>query len=391
MTSDPARDDTRRGGERTVSAWHAALAGFRFHAGAGGRVALRNTWMGVVVTLFSVIVVAPNPVGVVHALARSLTVAGEPPGALFVMAACAVALSRAAVPQLMAGGSGWMRSLPIGAAGQRRALVFALVLAQAPALLVATGCVLFVAIAPGMALSGPKLLAIPAIAVGAALLALPGRARRVRWRGRGWLPYRIAWRALSWRIVPCTLPAAIPLAFAWFFRANNDLAADEATRTVVLCGVVAVTLVLADLADALHRRRPAWAWARSLPWSSVQRVGHDAITLMAGALPVWLVLAVFDLVAASLVAAVTPMLALVAAGAIRRAGARLSAAAGEVLLVGVCVTIALALTPWLVVAFMVATPVALHLAARRERHASPSRWLELHHRVEGDSTVPGAA
>ena len=85
---------TRRGGERTVSAWHAALAGFRFHAGAGGRVALRNTWMGVVVTLFSVIVVAPNPVGVVHALARSLTVAGEPPGALFVMAACAVALSR---------------------------------------------------------------------------------------------------------------------------------------------------------------------------------------------------------------------------------------------------------------------------------------------------------
>lgn len=374
-----------------MTAWRAALAGFRFHATAGARVALRNTYMGVATVLFFVIVGSPDPVALVHELARSLAAAGDPAWALFVMVVLAVALTRAAVPQLTAGESGWIRSLPLGAVGQRRALVVAFVLAQAPVLGCALASVIFVALAPEVALSATKLLAMPAIAVGAALLGLPRRARHVRWRGRGWLPQRMAWRALSWRVVPCTLPAVIPLAGAWFFRANNDLSAAEAIDAVRLCGVVAVTLVLAGLADALHLRRPVWAWARSLPWSSAQRVGHDAAALVAGTAPVLLAIALLDLVAALTVLALMPLLALVAAGAIRRAGARRTAAAGEVLLVGVLVTTALALSPWSVVALVAVTPLAQRLAVRRERRASPSRWMELHHRVEGDSAFLGTA
>ena len=198
----------------------------------------------------------------------------------------------------------------------------------------------------------------------------------------------MAWRALSWRVIPCTLPAAIPLAGAWFFRANNALTASEAVDAVRLCGVVAVTLVLAGLADALHLRRPVWAWARSLPWSSAQ---HDAATLVAATAPVLLAIVMLDLVAALTVLAVMPLLALTAAGAIRRAGARRTAAAGEVLLVGVLVTTALALSPWSVVALVAVTPLVQRLAVRRERRASPSRWMELHHRVEGDSAFLGTA
>jgi hypothetical protein len=338
-----------------------------------------------------VIVGSPNPVGLVYGLARSLAAAGDPPWALVVMAVLAVALTRAAIPQLTAGEGGWIRSLPLGAVGQRRALVFAFVLAQAPVLACEILSVLAVALARGMELSATKLLAMPAIAIGVALLGLPRRARHVRWRGRGWLPERMAWRALSWRVVPCTLPAAIPLAGAWFFRANNELTAAEAIDAVRLCGVVAVTLGLAGLADALHRRRPVWAWARALPWSSAQRVGHDAAALVAGASPVLFAIAVLDIVAAVTVLAVMPLLALIAAGAIRRAGARRTAAAGEVLLVGVLVTTALALSPWSVVALVAVTPLAQRLAVHRERQASPSQWLELHHRVEGDSAFLGTA
>lgn len=391
MTPAPERDGTPGGYRHPVTAWRAALAGFRFHATAGARVALRNTYMGVAAVLFFVIVGAPSPLRLVYGVARSLAAAGEPPWALAVMALLAVALSRAAVPQLTAGEGGWIRSLPLGAVGQRRALVVAFVLAQAPVLGCALASVIAVAIAPGMSLSAAKLLAMPAIAVGAALLGLPRRTRHVRWHGRGWLPQRVAWRALSWRVVPCTLPAAIPLAGAWFFRANNALTASEAVDAVRLCGVVAVTLVLAGLADALHLRRPVWAWARSLPWSSAQRVRHDAATLVAATAPVLLAIVMLDLVAALTVLAVMPLLALTAAGAIRRAGARRTAAAGEVLLVGVLVTTALALSPWSVVALVAVTPLVQRLAVHRERRASPSRWMELHHRVEGDSAFLGTA
>ncbi|HEX4936735.1 MAG TPA: hypothetical protein VFV33_26320, partial [Gemmatimonadaceae bacterium] len=179
--------------------------------------------MGVVVALFFVIVVSASPLGLLYAIARSLSVAGDPSWALYVMAVFAIALARAARPQLRVGDRGWIRSLPLGAVGRRRGLVLGLVLAQAPVMLPALGSVVAVALAPGLDLSGAKLLAMLAIPVGAALLALPAPVHHARWRGRGWLPHRVAWRALSWRVLPCTLPAALPLAGAWFFRANNDL------------------------------------------------------------------------------------------------------------------------------------------------------------------------
>jgi hypothetical protein len=189
---------------------------------------------------------------------------------------------------------------------------------------------------------------------------------------------------MSWRALPPTLAAALPLAGAWLFRVNNDLDAAAAATAAQLGGVIAVTLVLAGLANALHLRRPVWGWERSLPWSSERRALHDAASLAAGVVPVWLVVAVMDIGAAVAVAAVSPLLALLATAAIRRAGARLSAAAGEVLVFGGLAVAALALIPWAIVLCVAATPLAVRFAARRERDRPVSHWLELHHSAEGD-------
>lgn len=410
-----------------MSAWSAARATCRFCARAGARVALRNSVIGTSAVIF-VGLLAPSPLHLLRVLAGSVAAAGSPPLALWLLALLGAVLARQAVPQVLAGHSGWVRSLPVSLAVQRRALTCALVLVQAPVLLFALGCLLGVVLVPGLDVAPLKVTAWFPLAVAAALPALPGprrawvasaclaavtlaasgtlvglaaslpalaaadavagsivsRRRRARWRSDGWLPQRIAWRALASRAILPMLTAVLPLAGAWLFRANNDLEAATAATAARVGGVLAVTLVLAGLAGALHLRRPVWGWERSLPVSSGRRALDDAAALVVGVVPVWLAVAVMDIAAALLVAAVSPLLALLAAAAIRRAGARLSGAAGEVLLLGGLVVVMVGFGPWAAVLCVAATPLAVRFAARRERDRPVSHWLELHHSVEGD-------
>ena len=46
-----------------------------------------------------------------------------------------------------------------------------------------------------------------------------------------------------------------------------------------------VVLALAQMAEALAVRRPAWPWSRSLPWSAARRAGADALILGGHVLP----------------------------------------------------------------------------------------------------------
>ena len=54
--------------------------------------------------------------------------------------------------------------------------------------------------------------------------------------------------------------------------------------------------------------------------------------------------------------------------------------AGTVLLVAGLVTV----LPWTAVGFLLSTPLAIRLAAERERRQDVSRWHELHHLAAGD-------
>ncbi len=371
---------------------------------------------------------APNPVALMRELARGIAATGAPGDALYMLALLGVALARQASPQVSAGQMGWLRSLPASADDRRRATTAALVLVQAPALAFALCCALGVALTPGLRLSAVKLLAIAPIAVAAAMtvaatrrrawvalacaaavgLAVgggvpglvasiiplvaadrlagiaPRRGHRRRWSRQRHLERYLAWRAVSWRVVSTLLTSALPLAAAWFYTVNNDLTAGGAASAVRLCGGIAELIVLAGLADALALRRPVWGWARSLPWSSARRVRHDAALLLAALVPVVIVAGVIDVRGALLLAAATPLLCLVAAGAVRRAGTRLTAASGEIVLVGGLVVAALAVSPWMIVPCLLATPIADRMATRREQVRPVSRWLELHHRPEGD-------
>lgn len=398
----------------------------RFHAMAGARVALRNSALGMAVVVF-VIGMSPEPVVLLRALAVGTAAAGAPSAAHYLIALLGLALTRQAQPQVSAGRTGWLRSLPVSAGAQRRAVTAALVLVQAPALLFALGCAFGVALAPGLRLSAVKLLALLPIAVAAAMAGaarrrllvliacvaavvlaasggapglvasviplaaadrLAGFQRRHRyrrpWRSRGQLDLHIAWRALTWHALPALLVAALPLVAAWFYTVNNDLTAHAAATATRLCGGIAALFLLSGLADALALRRPVWGWARSLPLSSSQRIRLDAALLAFGLVPVLVVAAIIDVAGALVLAAASPLLALVAAGAMRRAAFRLTAAGGEVLVVGGAVVVALTVTPWSLVPCFFLMPLVLRRAARRERIRPVSRWLELHHMPRGD-------
>jgi hypothetical protein len=403
---------------------------FRLHAAGGARVALRNSRVGAVIAI-AFLVMAPSPVGVLRALADSLAASDSSPWALYLVALLGAALARQAVPQVLAGQSGWLGSLPTSRTFQRAGILAALVYVQAPLLVFVLCCELTVVLTPSVHLSPGKVLASALVSLGAAMMVVPCRrrgwsstasvvsvlgaaratglglllsivslaavnaladpapvraARRRRSPGR-LLPQRIAWRAMAWRALPPILTAALPLGGAWLVRVNNGLTGAAASTSARVGGTLAVVMVLARLANLLHLRRPTWGWERSLPSSSQRRVLDDVVSLLVGVVPAWIVVAVLDGAAAAAVVAVSPLLALLAAAAMRRAGARLLAASGEVVVVGCVIAVAVGYWPWMTVVCVGATPLALWIAARRERNGAVTQWLELHHSVEGDAVA----
>jgi hypothetical protein len=358
-------------------------------------------------------------------------------GSGVLMAGAAVAFASVAAPRVCRGLGGWMRHLPIHGRAQRRAALAAIAVAQTPLLLGLAACALvatqfgkhlgaflvdllaLAVCAPAAALAvmpvERPLLARP-LALAAALLAVSGGA--VQLAGglllllaadlvAGELPrhatagtpihvrshlglsdrfveLRIAWRALKWRLLSSWMAGFLPLGAALLFVANNPLAPQHVRLAGLLGGAGAVVFLFADLGEALGVRRPAWPWVRSLPWSADRRVRADAALLAAHALPLVLVTAKIDLLAAVAVLALTPWLAARAAGAVRRAPERRTGASGEILMEGFLLAAAVALLPWLALFALAGTPWALRVAAERERAQKVSRWLELHHLAVGD-------
>lgn len=408
----------------------AFLALLRFHLGAGARLAGR-----VVVPVLTAAAAAGMFLGAdfLRSLARLLFGAGAGIGSRVVVLLALIGVAQAAVPRIGRGLSGWVRHLPAGPAAQRRAALLAVVLVEVPVLL---GFAFLAVAAHGSGTARELALALPLRALAAAAFALPvTRGRLTRWLALGagvlagsgalWQPAasaalllaadlgagrlrpvgdapprrrsadrlleaRIAWRALSWRVAGGYACALLPLAMGWAFVAHNELSPLYQARAALLAGALGVALLFAALGDSLAVLRPAWPWARSLPWSAAQRIRSDALLLGAHALPLVAATAALapwsrETAAAALaVVALLPPLAVVTAGAVRRAPERRSGAAGEILLYGGFAALLAAVLPWTAGLALVATPWLLLAAARRERRQKVSRWLELHSLAVGD-------
>jgi hypothetical protein len=216
-----------------------------------------------------------------------------------------------------------------------------------------------------------------ALAARAAPFSAPGRAS---WA----VPARIAWRALGWRGGRAYGLSLLPWFAAGLFLSNNHLSPLHAQRAVLLASGVSCVVLLGQLAQALAARRPAWPWVRSLPWSARLRVLADAALLGAHCLPLLALAAVAAPAAALPLAALLPLLATRAAGAVRRPAESRAGAMAEVLLEGLPLAGLAALLPWTTLALLAALPWAVHAAAARERRQKVGLWLERHHLAAGD-------
>ena len=412
------------------------LALLRFHWAAGARVALRANAvvLGVIVFVFGS---APDGLATLRGFVLGVVAREHGGASRGVLAAIAFAFAGTAVPRVLLGASGWMRSLPVDARASWRAAVAALCVAQ---LAVAT----FIPISVSLAvfvyhadLSPAKIVALPVMIVAVAAAALPSRRRHTRliataaivlsvvgtWLGlvasvgclvladatgpeiigrrqgerrrrvfatrdisalEFWI--RAAWRAMRPQGIAATaaLPAIIA-SFAFFITANNPGLAHSTAATVVrVCGVISLALFAGALANALLATRQPWPWARSLPWSARSRVLGDACALGIPLCALPLALCLVNATQAAVVASLVPLAATSGAAAVRGAGGRQTGAAGECIAIVLAMGGAVAIWPALFLIAIAATPLFVWLGVRRDKVSVATRWIELHHTAAGD-------
>lgn len=397
-----------------------------FHFKAGVRVAVRSFAI-LFSSLLGWIMLDMNPAGVIANLAATVYSRHPSVSDLAPVVALAFLFPLLAAPKLSHGLNGWIRHLAYDSAGNRRGMAVALVVVQMP-LALALALLALVAARNGISTGTPALRLLLFLASGA-LAALPvrrrimtalaallstllaiegnwgsmlaafglligaeaisGPLRRVR-RRRPWrtvdsfLSFRIAWRALGWRVVAISLVSLLPLGAAALFIRNNDLPQAVAAGALRVCGAAAVVLVLAGLVNKLAERRPAWPLARSFPWSSAQRVAADARFLGVHALlPVFVLFPAYPFEAACTLG-LLPFLTFRAAGYVRLVPGLL-AGARRFLIEGFCLAALMGLSPWIGLLGMVATPLAFLAARRNERALKVTSWTDLHHAALGDT------
>lgn len=424
--------DVRAGSSVGITPRRAVTALFRFHAAGGARVASRNA----IVTVCAILVVlgsAPDPLILLRRLALGVASSGAGSGPLIGLVVIAAALAREAIPRLTLGLGGWARALPADGVQHRRAVTAGLLIVQVPlaaAVLLAAALTVALYRAP---LSWPKLLGSPLALLAAGAALVPSR----RWLIAGpafvlaaWLActgewvmlvasvalfiaadmtagalrlspprpavpapaapgtlrmYRFTWRAVGWRLLAALPLPALALAAAWFYTRNNVLAAGDHGFVTRLWSIIAVALYVGGVGDTVAARRPAWPWARSLPWSSMDRTIDDAMAIAIPSVVVALASSVVDPRATVFALASLPPLAALAAGALHGARRRLTRVSGPLFVAGVTLATVTAYVPWAVGVALLATPLLLRAAARRDQREVVTQWKELYHDAAGDS------
>ena len=419
-----------RRGARPGAAW-AVLALLSLHGRAGVRLAWRAA-IPVFTAPTLAVGMSADPNAALQGLARG---AASPDGGVAVPLLLAVASLMVAIwgaPRLAYGTSGWLRHLPADDTAHRRALAGGLALAQAP-VVVLWATLWAIAATSGIPTDASRPFAACLLAAGVAMLALPCRNRLplllggliatagavvASWLLMGFglgtillgdllagpidtrhrpshgrpvrsqpgaraLPLRIIWRALPGRWGLSYAPAGLCLAITALFIRNNPLAPADASMVTRLGGGLAVVGSTALLAKLIGARRPPWPWARSLPRSSLRRVGEDATFLALATLPVLAVSSVMDGAAAASLVLMLPYIVVRALVALRASDSPLGGAvvfAELMLAVGL-----LTLIPSLAFVSLAALPVAVAHAVRAERRHRAGRWTETDHLGRGDT------
>jgi hypothetical protein len=114
-------------------------------------------------------------------------------------------------------------------------------------------------------------------------------------------------------------------------------------------------------------------------------VAGDAVLLGSMCAPIVVATAWLDVGAAAALLALSPFLALRAAGAMRRERGFRLAASAPVLAEGAFARGLIALAPWLTLGALAAMPLALRSAIERDRSLKVTKWSALHHIAAGDT------
>jgi hypothetical protein len=398
-----------------------------FHLRVGARLALQS-FTPLFSAIVALIMLQMYPAAMIATIARQVYAPPSSTGVLLVLAALAFALPAWAAPRMAHGLNGWIRHLPVSGTGNRRGLALALIVVQTP-LAVSLGILAFAAHDQGIALFRPILLKLAFLLLGASLAALPvkhratagalacggalaallggtwmlpaalasflladrvsGPIRETRahrpWHTAGAsLEFRVAWRALTWRLIPPYLVAMLPLGFTALFIQNNELTGKFLSGSARFGGTMAMTLFLAILSETLSVRRPVWPWARSLAWSSYRRVLSDALFLAAHAVPILAVAAFIHAQSALAVLVSLPLFSSRAAGHMRRIPERRTGI-GPFVLEGFLASSLIALAPWTIILALAVAPAAFLSARNLDSRQKVTRWLEKHHDAGGDS------
>lgn len=408
----------------------------RYHLLGPARVAQRN---GLLAIGIAVVLTAFSPgsaLDKVRDIALSLAAGTGPPGAALAFSLFGAALAIGGLSTVGAGLGGWLRSVPVGGRDHRRAVTVALLCPMAPLLAVELLAVVLVPLAYGAPLAAAKIVGLPLgmlaaaasvtpsrrallarpLALAAAVLVTAGRwdtlALGVAALGVGELVagplvtsrrthapdgritrrllVRVAARAVGWRGMGALAAPLVLIGFAHLYRVNNEYSAAQAAPVLRSTALLAITLLLATLADILLVRRPAWPWARSLPVGSRRRVVGDAMVLAAWASVPTLLVMREDWRTGVVVLAAMPLLLVHASGAIRRGRGRMTRAGGEIVAVGLGITTAVAIWPWAACLSLLLVPLALAAGERADQWTVVTAWDELHHSVEGDSLAGSA-
>ena len=192
-------------------------------------------------------------------------------------------------------------------------------------------------------------------------------------------------RALRRGLFACYLPALIVPGAAAVFISNNRLEPNSAFRAGLFGAVLALGLFMAELSRRLMLKRPPWAWARSLPWSSGKRILLDAGLAAIFASPLLALSAHFGLRILFLAACCLPWLSLRAVGSLRTASANRWSVRVRSGTESLLTALALALEPRAAFLLLGAAPLAFLSAAAKDREQKVSLWNELHQLSDGDA------
>ena len=375
----------------------------------------------------------PNPAEAVTGLAlRTFAPDGSILG-LLPVAILGFLLPLRAAPMLSSGMTGWIRHLSYSSEANKRGLLLALATSQVPlwiSLLVigivayVHGCkiwhampYLILLLMAGTYIAIPVhrrnltvLLAVSAAAcafsrsmgvcaVGFLLLTaadcfsgvirqMPGRKP---WRtAESLFDWRIAWRALGFALARQYALSLLIVGVMAMFAGNSELKGSLLAATSRFAGVMVTGLFASTVAARLAEKRPPWPWARSFPVSSYQRVASDTIFLGLHAAPLLIPIALIEVSSIWYVLATLPLIAIRAAGQMRRIRQQRTEIRENLLWnfgrFGECFLIAglLALLPWTVVIWICMSVAAFISARNADTRQKVSLWLELHYMAAGD-------